>query len=225
MSRRNALRHGLTAETVIDGLEDSEDYRAFEAAITSDYMPRRRSHGNSCCGSRHCCGACVGSSQSRPICFRSRLKSCVSAGMSWRPEHVGLSDQMPDRLTRGETEPLSFSGDSSLSARELTCCFLRLGNLAQATPSGPGPDETAAGHLQSVARVEFTFVRRRSLAAFVGRTNPIELRQWSSKTGVSRAVGKTRPGTKGRMQFSVILFHENWVRSAKCTRQGFIVFA
>jgi hypothetical protein len=37
ISRRNALRHGLTAETVIDGLEDIEDYRGFEAAIISDY--------------------------------------------------------------------------------------------------------------------------------------------------------------------------------------------
>jgi hypothetical protein len=37
MSRRNALRHGLTAETVIDGLEDSEDYHGFEAAIITDY--------------------------------------------------------------------------------------------------------------------------------------------------------------------------------------------
>ena len=36
-SRRNALRHGLTAETVIEGLEDIEDYRAFEAAVISDY--------------------------------------------------------------------------------------------------------------------------------------------------------------------------------------------
>jgi hypothetical protein len=39
-SRRNALRHGLTAETVIDGLEDSEDYRAFEAAVVADYDAR-----------------------------------------------------------------------------------------------------------------------------------------------------------------------------------------
>ena len=36
-SRRNAVRHGLTAETVISGLEDAEDYKAFEAAITADY--------------------------------------------------------------------------------------------------------------------------------------------------------------------------------------------
>ena len=36
-SRRNAVRHGLTADTVIGSLEDAEDYRAFEAAITADY--------------------------------------------------------------------------------------------------------------------------------------------------------------------------------------------
>jgi hypothetical protein len=36
-SRRNALRHGLTAETVIEQLEDAEDYKAFEISITSDF--------------------------------------------------------------------------------------------------------------------------------------------------------------------------------------------
>jgi hypothetical protein len=36
-SRQNALRHGLTAETVIGALEDAEDYAAFEMAVTSDY--------------------------------------------------------------------------------------------------------------------------------------------------------------------------------------------
>jgi hypothetical protein len=36
-SRRNALRHGLTAETVLAALEDAEDYQAFEAAVIADY--------------------------------------------------------------------------------------------------------------------------------------------------------------------------------------------
>jgi hypothetical protein len=36
-SRQNALRHGLTAETVINALEDAEDYAAFEMAVTADY--------------------------------------------------------------------------------------------------------------------------------------------------------------------------------------------
>jgi hypothetical protein len=37
VSRRNAVRHGLTAETVIGALEDAEDYKAFEAAVMADY--------------------------------------------------------------------------------------------------------------------------------------------------------------------------------------------
>src|SRR5262245_58806780 len=36
-SRLNAVRHGLTAETVVASLEDAEDYQAFEAAIIADY--------------------------------------------------------------------------------------------------------------------------------------------------------------------------------------------
>ena len=36
-SRRNAVRHGLTAETVIGALENAEDYKAFESAVTGDY--------------------------------------------------------------------------------------------------------------------------------------------------------------------------------------------
>jgi hypothetical protein len=36
-SRRNAVRHGLTAETVLASLEDAEDYKAFEAAVIADY--------------------------------------------------------------------------------------------------------------------------------------------------------------------------------------------
>jgi hypothetical protein len=36
-SRQNAVRHGLTVETVIGALEDAEDYAAFEMAVTADY--------------------------------------------------------------------------------------------------------------------------------------------------------------------------------------------
>jgi hypothetical protein len=38
-SRCNAIRHGLTAETVIAGLEEAEDYESFEATIIADYDP------------------------------------------------------------------------------------------------------------------------------------------------------------------------------------------
>ena len=36
-SRRNAIRHGLTAETVIEVLEDPEEYKAFEMSVTADF--------------------------------------------------------------------------------------------------------------------------------------------------------------------------------------------
>ena len=39
-SRRNALRHGFTAETVIEPLENLEEYRTFEAAILTEYLPQ-----------------------------------------------------------------------------------------------------------------------------------------------------------------------------------------
>src|SRR5215475_2948125 len=44
-SQRNAIRHGLTAETVIDTLEDAADYKAFEKAIKSDYSPQTAIEG------------------------------------------------------------------------------------------------------------------------------------------------------------------------------------
>jgi hypothetical protein len=36
-SRCNAIRHGLTAETVIGALEDAEDYKDFEVAVTAGF--------------------------------------------------------------------------------------------------------------------------------------------------------------------------------------------
>ncbi|HEX5425726.1 MAG TPA: hypothetical protein VFW94_19415 [Candidatus Acidoferrales bacterium] len=39
-SRRNAVRHGLTAETVVDVIENEADYFAFEAGIKADYQPQ-----------------------------------------------------------------------------------------------------------------------------------------------------------------------------------------
>jgi hypothetical protein len=36
---RNAVRHGLSAETVVPWLENPDDYRGFEMAVTADYDP------------------------------------------------------------------------------------------------------------------------------------------------------------------------------------------
>ena len=40
VSRRNALRHGFTAQTVLEPLENPEEYRTFEAAILAEYLPQ-----------------------------------------------------------------------------------------------------------------------------------------------------------------------------------------
>jgi hypothetical protein len=44
------VRHGLTAETVIGALENAEDYKAFEEAITADYERNRLLSANLCSG-------------------------------------------------------------------------------------------------------------------------------------------------------------------------------
>jgi hypothetical protein len=47
-SRRNAIRHGVMAATVIGALEDAEDYQTFEAVIIADYDAQSAVH----CGTR-----------------------------------------------------------------------------------------------------------------------------------------------------------------------------
>src|SRR5215831_770184 len=41
-SRRNALRHGLSAETLIAVLEDRASYRSLQRAICADYCPHSK---------------------------------------------------------------------------------------------------------------------------------------------------------------------------------------
>jgi hypothetical protein len=141
-SRRNALRHGLAAETVIDGLEDSEDYRGFEAAVIADYDARN--------------------AVERELVLRLasllwRLRRIVSIETDLiqiqaevRRVRLGEMDQIAlthvihgvagDRSEDGlDAQETSFregddgdqldGGGRSPSARELTYCFLRLGNL------------------------------------------------------------------------------------------------
>jgi hypothetical protein len=38
-SRRNALRHGLTAATVVTAIEDSQEFERFAVAVRADYQP------------------------------------------------------------------------------------------------------------------------------------------------------------------------------------------
>ena len=67
-SRCNALRHGLTAETVIGTLEDADDYTAFEGAIAADYDAQSAVSGSWCCGLPVSCGGCAAPPASKPVC-------------------------------------------------------------------------------------------------------------------------------------------------------------
>jgi hypothetical protein len=142
ISRRNALRHGLTAETVIDGLEDSEDYRGFEAAVIADYNARTAVErelvlrlASLLWRLRRIISIETDLIQFQAEVRRARLGEMRHVG----PPHVIDSvaeDRSEDRLDAREptfeeaddSDQLD-GGGRSLSARELTYCFLRLGNV------------------------------------------------------------------------------------------------
>src|SRR5271163_4452043 len=124
-SRRNALRHGLTAETVIGGLEDSEDYRGFEAAIITDYDAQT---------------AVEHELVLRLASLLWRLRRIISIETDLfqiqaellrdrRNALVPATHNTQDRASEDITIDGPETGPVSMSARELTYCFLRLGNL------------------------------------------------------------------------------------------------
>jgi hypothetical protein len=137
-SRRNAVRHGLTAETVIDGLEDSEDYRAFEAAVIADYDAQ--------------------TAVERELVLRLasllwRLRRIISIETDLlriqsdiaRGRRAVFHGSLAEPETSAGSPPLVFDpheaerADSKdgpslcsvlpTSVRDLTCCFLRLSNV------------------------------------------------------------------------------------------------
>jgi hypothetical protein len=128
ISRRNALRHGLTAETVIDGLEDSEDYRGFEAAIIADYDAETGIErelvlrlASLLWRLRRIIAIETDLFQIQAEILRDRRSEVTTV-------HSEPSDQAPEIVTLTERDRLGGNGPA-LSPRELTYCFLRLGNL------------------------------------------------------------------------------------------------
>jgi hypothetical protein len=141
-SRRNALRHGLTAETVIDGLEDSEDYRAFEAAVIADYDAQTAVERELVL-------------RLASLLWRLRRIISIETNLLKIQSDIARECRRPFRESLGEPEGESSSGTRSpsllfnpeheegtggrgaasecnplpITARDLTCCFLRLSNV------------------------------------------------------------------------------------------------
>jgi hypothetical protein len=135
-SSRNAIRHGLTAETVIEPLEDAEDYSAFEEAIAASFDPE--------------------TAVERELILRlasllwrlRRATSIETALFHVKIEHdtgprtvSELSPSPPSRLVGIPVAPASIRGRDDVGVvptmgtgmqetrTELACCFLRVTNL------------------------------------------------------------------------------------------------
>jgi hypothetical protein len=143
-SRCNALRHGLTAETVIGALEDAEDYKAFEAAIIADYDAQSAVERELVL-------------RLASILWRLRRATTIETGLfELQTDHLVKQPSQVRRRYRelvyaqfGQADSSSFDPDSAMQGRahetedvppssrkfhktgaiELTRCFLRLTNL------------------------------------------------------------------------------------------------
>jgi hypothetical protein len=119
ISRRNAVRHGLTAETVITALEDAEDYQAFEAAMTADYDAQSTVERELVL-------------RLASILWRLRRATTIETGLfKIQAEHLRGHQQsrqlFPD--SSGVVHALLHGTKAGGSAIEFAQCFLRLANL------------------------------------------------------------------------------------------------
>ena len=117
-SRRNAIRHGLTAETIIDALEDAEDYAAFEMAVTADFEATSAVERELVLRLAGLCGGCVVPLRSRAACSRSRPGVFCSSG-----RHDGSRAQAPEdprwSLRRAVVEPRAREMETAEDEREM----------------------------------------------------------------------------------------------------------
>jgi hypothetical protein len=144
-SRRNALRHGLTAETVIDGLEDSEDYRAFEAAVIADYDAQTAVErelvlrlASLLWRLRRIISIETNLLKIQSDIVRERravLRGTLVEAEAEAEAESGSSmrsptgDFNPEREEGNGKDEASHCGGLPISVRDLTCCFLRLCNV------------------------------------------------------------------------------------------------
>jgi hypothetical protein len=168
-SRRNAFRHGLTAETVIEPLEDIEDYQAFEATIIADYDARtaierelvlrlasllwriRRATSietdllriqAEILRDRRTASEPPDSEQTPHNGVYHFLKAAIRPGLRNYSENASHNDH--GRVAGDRCDDPNGSSETSVDpSRELTYCFLRLTNLDNGAFERLGRYETA----------------------------------------------------------------------------------
>lgn len=137
-SRRNAVQHGLTAETVVAAFEQAADYESFEVRIADDYHVTTTIEQELV-------------TRLASVLWRLRRSTVIETGMfqlqgelmeegkgktrskklrrpDWYDEFdVGsVSIESHSRSLRVPDFPLEHTSDS---AKELACCFLRISRL------------------------------------------------------------------------------------------------
>jgi hypothetical protein len=107
-SQQNALRHGLTAETVIDALEDAEDYGHSKWPRPPTMTHNQLSRENSCSDWRASYGGCVALPPSRAACSRSRPPAAISTTETGSSEAPGdYRQRVPRTRSRMTTKPVA----------------------------------------------------------------------------------------------------------------------
>jgi hypothetical protein len=139
-SRQNAVRHGLTSETVIVALEDIEDYQAFEAAVIADYDARTAVERELVL-------------RLASLLWRIRRATALETDLlqiqaqileDRRRSLEAASEGENDQRRQVDTDSIEGSSDDPVThSRALTCCFLRLANLDSGVFERLGRYETA----------------------------------------------------------------------------------
>jgi hypothetical protein len=117
-SSQNAVRHGLTAETVIGPLEDPADYRAFEQAVTTAYDAETAVERELVL-------------RLASLLWRLRRATSVETGLlQIQCEANTAPDPARPKLPGEVCEVIEiFQSGRDASGRELARCFLRLADL------------------------------------------------------------------------------------------------
>ncbi len=180
-SRRNAVRHGLTAETVIAQLEDAEDYKAFELAVTSDvdaptaverelvlrlasllWRLRRATaiqtgllqlqHDILAASKKPC------QKKALPIARKADTIDERDCGLKMQSQSFGTQCCSVSSMTRPDPDQIdeTLNGDTSTVAR----CFLRLANLGNGAFERANRYETALWRQIGQVLLTLGFLRR-----------------------------------------------------------------
>src|SRR5262245_53908911 len=149
-SRQNAVRHGLTSETVIAALEDIEDYQAFEAAVIADYDARTAVErelvlrlASLLWRIRRATTIETDLLQIQAEILEDRRHALETANEA-KHNFTGSTGDGQRKQVHDQSDSIEASSDNPVAhSRDLTCCFLRLAKLDSGVFERLGRYETA----------------------------------------------------------------------------------